>query len=341
MFKLNEIAENLKQHKFFASEQRESFRKENTNIAEDEILVVMDFKENIRLGGGPIETGNDFYRRQQCSIFGIGVVFYDQVIKQRRLEYIDFFSDILSHDALFVKDCLNKVLNFYINLRSQSSIKKVNFWNDSGRHFQCGELAHFLLKIVPFSFNVQVSWNFFGEHHGKNILDGHFGLLSRTIKNIERRKYIRTIQDLIGFLQEEFSEINSVRTNKGVKVFFHIYERESRAKYINILNIKNLCDFYYFESFLSNDNISIRAKVYKNSSQVTENLKVSTKRVEDKRTTKRGSEAIEETRGKKKSFDINCIDNVFGRVVRGRNQRRKELGLSTEQVSSKQGNLGR
>ena len=299
----------------------------------------MDFKENIRLGGGPIETGNDFYTRQQCSVFGIGVVFYDQVIKQRRLEYIDFFSDILSHDALFVKDCLNKVLNFYINLRSQSTIKKVHFWNDTGRYFQCGELAHFLLKIVPFSFNVQVSWNFFGEHHGKNIIDGHFGLLSRTIRNIEKKSYIRTIQDLIGLLQEEFSEMNGVRTNRGIKVFFRIYERKERAKYINILNIKNLCDYYCLESFLSNDNVSIKARVYKNSGQVTENLKVSIKRVEDKRTTKRGSQATEEARGKKKSFDINCIDKVFGRVVRGRNQRRKNFELSPEQVNSRQGNL--
>ena len=54
---------------------------------------------------------------------------------------------------------------------------------------------------------------------------------------------------------------------------------------------------------------------------------------------KRGSEEIEETRGKKKSFDINCIDKVFGRVVRGRNQRRKNFELSPEQVNSRQGNL--
>ena len=117
LLQLSEIAENFKQHKIFASEQREAFNREKANIAEDEILVVMDFKENIRLGGGPIETGNDFYTRQQCSVFGIGVVFCDQVSKQRRLDYIDFFSDISSHDALFAKDCINKVLNFYINLR--------------------------------------------------------------------------------------------------------------------------------------------------------------------------------------------------------------------------------
>ena len=198
---MSEIAENFKQHKFYASEQRDAFNHKKANIAEDELLVLMDFKENIRLGGGPIEIGNDFYTRQQCSVLGIAVVFRDQVTKQPHLEYIDFFSDILSHDALFASDCLDKVLSFHLKLRGQSTIKKVDFWNDTGRHFQCGELAHFLLKIVPFKFNVQVSWNFFGEHHGKSIIDGHFGLLSRLIKDIEKDNYTRTIEDLIRLLQ--------------------------------------------------------------------------------------------------------------------------------------------
>ena len=221
------ICDQLKHHKFIASEQRNAYKFKKENIEDDELMVLMDFKENIKLGGGPIEIGNDFYCKKQCSVLGFAVVYKDQVTKQPCLEYIDFFSDILSHDALFVSGCIKKILNKFLfnNSMGHLKIRKVHFWNDTGRHFQCGELAHFLLKIVPFSFNVQVSWNFFGEHHGKNILDGHFGLLSITIKNIERRKYIRTIQDMIVFLQEEFSEINSVRINKGVKVFFHIYER--------------------------------------------------------------------------------------------------------------------
>ena len=102
-----------------------------------------------------------------------------------------------------------------------------------------------------------------------------------------------------------------------------------------------MCDFYYFKSCLSDNNIRIRAKVYKNSEQFAENLKVSIKRIEDKRATNRGRQATEEARGKNKSINNNSIENVFGRIVKGRNQRRRVLGMSNEQVSSGEVNLQR
>ena len=108
-------------------------------------MVIVDFKENIRLGGGPVECGKDYFTRQQCSVLGMAVVYQDQVSKQPCVEYIDYFSDILSHDALFVTGCINGVLHNFINLKYRNlSLKKVHFWNDTGRHFQCGELAHYL-----------------------------------------------------------------------------------------------------------------------------------------------------------------------------------------------------
>ena len=287
----------------------------------------MDFKENIKLGGGPIEIGNDFYTRQQCSVLGMAIVYREQVTKQPRLEYLDFFSDILSHDALFASDCINKVLHLFLfqKLLGQSKITKVHFWNDTGRHFQCGELAHFLLTSVPIKFGVQVTWNFFGEHHGKSIIDGHFGLLSRIMKDIEKRQHIDTIGTLIGCLRERFDRNNRVSKNKGVQVHFFIYDREERAKYINTLTIKNLCDYYFFESCVSNENTRIRSKVYSNSEQVPENIKTKTKRIEDNRKTTRGSISTEEARGNKRKLNSNNISNIFGKIVTERSERRRSL----------------
>ena len=139
---MTKIVDQLRSHQFYASEQRKAFNAKKQNIGEDEILILMDFKENIKLGGGPIEIGNDFYTRQQCSVLGMAIVYRDQVTKQPRLEYLDFFSDILSHDALFASDCINKVLHLFLfqKLLGQSKITKVHFWNDTGRHFQCGSI---------------------------------------------------------------------------------------------------------------------------------------------------------------------------------------------------------
>ena len=180
-------------------------------------MIVVDFKENIRLGGGPIECGKDFFTRQQCSVLGMAVVYWNQVTKQPSVEYIDFFSDILSHDALFVSNCISNVLDNFIKRKYRYlNLKKVHFWNDTGRHFQCGELAHYLLKVVPVEYDIQVTWNFFGEHHGKSIVDGHFGLLSRLMKQIENFDHIETVEGLISQLQQKERQIK--RPQVGEKV---------------------------------------------------------------------------------------------------------------------------
>ena len=112
-------------------------------------MIVLDFKENIRLGDGPVETGQNYFTRQQCSVLGVAVVYWNQVKKQPSVEYVDYFSDILSHDALFVSNCVGNVLDNFIKYKYRNlNIKKVHFWNDTGRHFQCGEFAHYLLKIL-------------------------------------------------------------------------------------------------------------------------------------------------------------------------------------------------
>ena len=75
----------------------------------------------------------------------------------------------------------------------------MHFWNDTGRHFQREELAHYLLNIVPVEYNIHVTRNFFGKHHGKSTVDGNFGFLSRILKDIENWNQVKTIDDLIFF----------------------------------------------------------------------------------------------------------------------------------------------
>ena len=140
-------------HKSIVDQQRKFFNQQRAEIQPDELMVIVDFKENIRLGGGPVECGQDYFTRQQCSVLGMAVVYWNQVKQQPSVEYVDFFSDILSHDALFVSNCLSNVLDNFIKFKYQNlNLKKVHFWNDTGRHFQCGELAHYLLNIVPLEY---------------------------------------------------------------------------------------------------------------------------------------------------------------------------------------------
>jgi hypothetical protein len=316
------IANQLRIHQFIAEKQRESHNNLLENISENELMVVMDFKENIRLGEGPVELGRDFYTKQQCSVLGFAVVFCDQVSKQPIIEYIDFFSDILSHDALFASSCLRVVLKKYLennNNMGQSKITKVHFWNDTGRHFQCAELAHFLLNKVSFEFGVQVTWNFFGEHHGKNIVDGHFSILSQWIKDLAKFNFLDSMETLIRLLKDRVEVSQMVSSNQGTNIFFEVYERVEREKKINILNIKKFTDNFFYESVFSNNRFLIKAKIFTSSEHFTENLEIRSKTIEDKRKTKRGSDFTEnKDSGKNFLGQTNGEEPVFGRIVQKR-----------------------
>lgn len=88
-------------------------------------------------------------------------------------------------------------------------------------------------KLIP----GQVTFNWFCEYHGKSLVDGHFGVLSRALKDLENKTTIKTIKDLKEAFQtqEEFCQESrlqklSERTaESNIKdgqneVFFIIYE---------------------------------------------------------------------------------------------------------------------
>ena len=111
---------------------------------------------------------------------------------------MDYFSDVLSHDGVFVRDCVSDLITKLYHICPRlANLKKINFWTDVGPHFRCQKVAHFLLVDVPKMFKIDVDWNMFAECHGKSIVDGHFGLLSRWIKDIETRTKVSTIDSLV------------------------------------------------------------------------------------------------------------------------------------------------
>ena len=86
--------------------------------------------------------------------------------------------------------------------------------------------------------------NFFAEYHGKSILDGHFGFLSRCQQTIELNTQIINLSHLIKCLKlESEKEINY--ENQGNSIDFLIYNRNKSEKYLlNIPKIRNYLSFY-------------------------------------------------------------------------------------------------
>ena len=93
-------------------------------------ILIIDFKENLKLGGCPREFSQDFYNKKPCSVLGMCLIYCneDGIIKKK---YTDCFSDILSHDDLFIKDCLSQLLT----CSTIPELTSLSIWTDNAKHF--------------------------------------------------------------------------------------------------------------------------------------------------------------------------------------------------------------
>jgi hypothetical protein len=160
-------------------------------------------------------------------------------------DYFDFFSDILSHDSLFAKDCLHEL----VTGPSFPRLTSLSIWSDCGPHFHSFEFAHAVLRELPERLSIPVQWNFFGEYHGKNLVDGHFGLLSRWLSEGEKSRPIADIQSCIDLMREKI-DVSNVLKPDGAKlsVQFRVYDRAERPARMTQLRLPSFSDYHCFTS---------------------------------------------------------------------------------------------
>ncbi|PVU85863.1 hypothetical protein BB560_006880 [Smittium megazygosporum] len=187
----------------------------------DETKAKQIYKENFKIGGGPIETTRDFYQKSQISDLCFCVLSKSGDLVQRR--YYNYLSENLSHDSLYVINCLKDLL-----CRSEfQEFEEVNLWSDSGPHFKNADYLY--------------------SNHGKSDVDGHFGVLLRWYKEIERNRYLLFIEDLVSAFREKAQVSENISDN--IRVYhFQIYRKDAirglriRAKVSS--GFRNYLSFY-------------------------------------------------------------------------------------------------
>lgn len=122
-----------------------------------------------------------FMKKTHISLLVFAAIFKEN--NKIRYEYHKFLSEILSHDSLFVGQCLIKLLK---NNKFRR-IRNLKVWTDNGNHFRSYEFLHYLFKEAPKSIKGVIKFKIFVECHGKSIVDGHFGVLSRLFKQKEMK----------------------------------------------------------------------------------------------------------------------------------------------------------
>ena len=146
-----------KKHKHCINNQKIGFNEQINLLNNDCCIVIMDFKQNFKIGGGPIETSRDFYNKKFISCFGVCLITKENDKIKRR--YFNILSEILTHDSLFVKDCIEMIVKEILKNR----FKQVSFWADNGKHFRSSELMKYFYDLAQKHFDF-VSMNFFVEY---------------------------------------------------------------------------------------------------------------------------------------------------------------------------------
>jgi hypothetical protein len=236
----------------------------------------MDFKENVKVGGGPRETSHSWWNKIQFTLLDI------LVITSKNFHFYDFISEDLTHDSVFVKSCLTDLL------KKQSfkdkKITKLHIWSDGGPHFHNYHLCDFFISlknddIHPFTF---VEWNYFVEGHGKSYCDSHFSRVSTAVKDYENQvQSIRSITQLHQVLTKKFryySEVNNlleIERKLPATVSFIVKPIVTRPKKICKATFENFKCFY---SFVVDSFCKIKGKEMQHST-ISTDLKVKRKEI--------------------------------------------------------------
>ena len=228
-------------------------------------------------------------------------MYFNQKLNKIKTANVDFFSDIISKDAFFVKDCLRRLLkNIYQLCPGLAEVKRIFFWTDVGQHFRCEEVAHFFIVDVPREFHVTINWDTFVECHGKSTVDSHFGVLSQWIEDFTDKKKIATITDLVKTLEDKVRRTNKYQSASKKTIYkFFIYEQHGRPTTFNSLSIQNIKRYYHFETRKKDkEHNVVKIKVTSESPYITEesfSKKIKVVEHAEKRVTKYSSKCTEES----------------------------------------------
>ncbi|OMJ09365.1 hypothetical protein AYI70_g10964 [Smittium culicis] len=248
--KLMKTYQDFKDHKMLVDEQRGRFTSLEGNLNNDSCILIYDFKENFKIGGGLVESLDVFYSRIQISDLCFCLVYKSNGHIKRR--YYNYLFENLIHDSVYALSCLLKLLkspDFAI-------FKNIYLWSGSGPHFGNSEFLYAVMKALPESFPRKIFFlNYFLENHGKSYVDDHFGVLSKWFNESESIMDITSIDDLMGIFRSKNSDLAAQRGVYTDDVCYNFikYDQYTPRGYkytMRIDSFKNYLSFFKLNNYL-------------------------------------------------------------------------------------------
>jgi hypothetical protein len=201
----------LNEHRDIKERQRQAFNKAKETISDEELIILVDFKQNIQLGHGPMENQDVWRSLVQNTV--LGMVLWSSAFQHGKV-FVDFVSSVLSHTAGVAIDCLKQLLAE--NWLKSLNFKTIKFWFDCGPHFRCSEMAHFVLKELPL-YAINTEMNFFAERHGKGECDSHFSHVTSWLEDAARKSDINSTNAAIQAIISGHDKANQYRQEQAKK----------------------------------------------------------------------------------------------------------------------------
>ena len=88
--------------------------------------------------------------------------------------------------TLYSGDCIEALFS----RNAMKSFKNVSIWSDSGKHFKSKEFLARIFESLHFKLKIELKMNFFSEYHGKSLVDGLFGTLTRWLNEAMLEKIL-------------------------------------------------------------------------------------------------------------------------------------------------------
>jgi hypothetical protein len=241
------------QHASNKTRQRATCNEQIRSLQPGHALAILDFKANLKVNQHYVQLNHEFYQQHSRSLLGLTLVLPNQVSKDLNIHeyvYFDILSDNLNHNAHFVITALKAVFDhdFVKNL----NLNKITFWMDGVAHFKNGHIAKYL-SDVELTTGMDISWNHFGEYHGKSLCDSRFSSITQFIKMELQSRFgsIETTDDLIRVISSGQEKSNNAvrlgreeRPIKSIQMAIDIPDVTEIDNYV----IKNIKTFYSFKS---------------------------------------------------------------------------------------------
>lgn len=253
----------LNKHDFIAKKQSNHFKTQKENLTENEIIVLMDFSENLSF---EIQDAiqSQYFSKSQCTLHPICIYYkVDDKVKWKSLIVI---AESLKHNVEAVYQFQCKLVEY---VKREFGEKKMIFFSD-GAASQYKNKYNFLnICMFENEFGLKIEWNYFCTAHGKGPCDALGGAF-------KRRARIYNMQHPTDALDDAKSLFKWAKNNESRTEFIfcsksdyeNIYEDLNENRYHRKIN--TVVGTQSFHSFNPIDEITIRARPFSGSNDSTD-----------------------------------------------------------------------